>query len=294
MAQILTKNNTATYTAESAISTFPIQQKELKPEKKIIYKEIHDEDELLEMFALRSLVYQYVNFFKDTDENSLDETHLDIDCYDLYSTFIGAFEIIKNSKRLIGTMRIISGDQKSPSAPFVESVYETLPDDESKQTLERPALFPHLETFNVPFYYYSSFFKTDEKLDPDNPFDEKPYEISRLAVLPEYWKSKFRVVHGLHEMLVLSSWKAQPKRSIFIIATHPNTKQKYERIGFHVIPGTEEKLYKGINQPAILMRVNMEEYLKIPNPYIKICSSAYPHFLEKGYYTREEIHKTVK
>lgn len=284
MAQLSLRNDIVTHPREDVISTFLIKQTELKAERKIIYKEIYDEDELLEMFALRSLVYQYVDFFSSNDEDQLDENHLDIDCYDLYSTFLGAFERTKSSERLIGTMRIISGDQKSPSAPFIESVYETLPDSETNGTLDRPALFPYLETFNVPLHY-DSFLKTEDKLD--NTINEKPYEISRLAVLPEYWRSKFKVVRGLHEMLVLSSWKAQPNRNIFVIATHPRTKQKYEKIGFHAVPGTEEKLYKGINQPAILMRVNMEEYLKTQNPYSQICSLTYPAFLEKGYYSRE-------
>lgn len=289
MAQISISNDIVTHPREDVISIFPIKQTELKTEKEIIYKEIYDEDELLEMFALRSLVYQYVDFFSSNDEDQLDENHLDIDCYDLYSTFLGAFERTKTSERLIGTMRIISGDQKSVLVPFIESVYETLPASETNGTLERPALFPYLETFNVPLHY-DSFLKTEDKLDAGNAINEKPYEISRLAVLPEYWRSKFSVVRGLHEMLVLSSWKVHPRRNIFVIATHPNTKNKYEKIGFHVIPGTEEKLYKGINQPAILMEVNMEEYLKTSNPYSQICSLAYPAFLEKGYYTRDSLY----
>ena len=89
-------------------------------------------------------------------------------------------------------------------------------------------------------------------------------------------------------MIILSSWKAQPTRNSFIIAVHPKTKRLYDRIGFNVIPDTAEKLYKGINQPAILMELNLNKYLEQSNPYIDICTVAFENYMRKGYYTHQE------
>ncbi|NVM04695.1 MAG: hypothetical protein HWN67_20390 [Candidatus Helarchaeota archaeon] len=286
MEQITVVNEITTNHAETKISDLPRKDTNIGAEKKIIFKEIYDDDELIEMFSLRCLVYQYVKYFFSSNGDQLTENQLDIDCFDLYSTFLGAFEITKNSKRLIGTVRIISGNEQSVSAPFIKSLYKTLPGHESDGKLERTTPFPHMETFNVPHRHYTAFFEDKNALSGNNSsIDDKPYEISRLAVLPEYWKTKDRVEMGLHDMIILSSWKAKPRRNIYMIATHPRTKRRYERIGFKIIPGTGEHLYKGINQPAILMIMNLEEYLNKPNPYSKRCKSAFPSFIENGYHS---------
>lgn len=270
------------------IPSLPVHQTLIDTDKQIIFKEISDEAELVEMFALRSLVYEYVDFFSDPDESPLLEHHLDIDAYDLYSTFIGAFEVTGHGKKLIGTLRIISGDEETAQAPYIRSLYHSIPGNEDIELLERKALFPHLETFNVPFKYYNAFFGIkNDTINYDDSVNNKPYEISRLAVLPEYWKTRDRVTRGLHEIVVLNSWRVNPKRNIFIIATHPETKRRYERLGFSVIPGTHEQIYKNINKPAILMSVNMSEYLNTPNTYSRLCTQVFPLYMEKGYYTRE-------
>lgn len=285
MEQIAIVNGITKNHVETITSTSPRKDTNIGTEKKIIFKEIYEDDELIEMFSLRCLVYQYA-FFYGSNEDQFIENQLDIDCYDLYSTFLGAFEITKNSKRLIGTVRIISESEESVSAPFIRTLYKTLPGHESDGKLERTTPFPHMETFNIPYRYYTAFFKEKNVINGNNSsISDKPYEISRLAVLPGYWKTKDRIEMGLHDMIILTSWKAQPRRSIYIIATHPRTKRRYERIGFKIIPDTGERLYRGINQPAILMIMNLEEYLNTLNPYSKRCKSAFPLFIENGFYS---------
>ncbi len=267
----------------------PILKKVETTQKKIIYKEIVDEDDLIEMFALRSLVYQYVDFFSSSENEDNSNGYLDIDCYDPYSTFLGAFEQTEKGKRLVGAVRIISGDTESPLAPLVKDIYNSACEDSSMKLIDRTKWFPHLETFEIPDSYYTGLISEDYSgnVKKYQSF-EKPYEISRLAVLPEYWKTKDRVEMGLHIMIILSSWKSIPNKRRFIIAVHPKTKRLYERLGFIAVPGIEEKLFKGINKPAIVMVLDLQEYLKKNNPYIQICKNVFDDYIKKGYYTRQE------
>lgn len=79
-----------------------------------------------------------------------------------------------------------------------------------------------------------------------------------------------------------------PKKNIFIIATHPRTRKKYEDLGFEIIQGTSEKLYKGINQLAIAMWLNLERFLNSPNnPYMERCKSLFKSYLGKNYFMRD-------
>lgn len=245
---------------------------DVKYQKKFIFKELTEENELLQMFALRYFVYRYVNFLKSN------ENQLDIDCFDFYSTFLGAFEVINRTKRLIGTVRIISGDEKSLYIDKIKKIINSLHNNYSN-LLERQTIFPLVETFNIPKEYLDAF------LIDKNSYSEKnfkPFEISRLAVLPEYWGSGARIESGLHDLIILDSWKSNSKKNKYIIATHPNTRKKYEKLGFKIIPGTKECLYKNINQPAIAMVMNIKDYLATPNPYYERCKFLFKNYLEEG------------
>jgi hypothetical protein len=81
----------------------------------------------------------------------------------------------------------------------------------------------------------------------------------------------------------LDSWKSNPRKNIYIIATHPRTRRKYEKLGFEIIQGTTERLYKGINQLAIAMVMNLEDYLNSSNnPYREKCKSLFKSYSEKN------------
>lgn len=254
-------------------------------QKKFIFKEITEENELLQMFALRYFVYRYVNFIEPN------ENQLDIDCYDFYSTFLGAFEIIGRMKRLIGTVRIISKDEKSLYAEEIKKIVFNSYSNKLPYFYKRLALYPIAETFYIPLEYQDTF-----HIDKDNSFEKnsKPFEISRLAVLPEYWCSEVRIELGLHDLIILDSWKSNPKKNIYIIATHPRTRRRYERLGFKIIPGTNEQLYKNINKPAIAMIMNLENYLNTPNPYRERCKFLFESYLENGEFVRMPLMKNNK
>jgi len=242
--------------------------------KKYIFKEICGEYELVEMFALRYLVYNYVHFIEPNPYQ------LDVDCFDPYSTFLGAYEVTNSVSRLIGTVRIIHGDKQSDSAEEIERIVSRLYGSEAMDILNRRVFFPIMQNFRLPEAYLSPFRNGGaESID-------KPYEISRLAVLPEFWDIKAEIETGLHELIILNSWKPEPKRNIYLIATHPRTRRRYRKIGFRIIPGTKERVYKPLKQLAIAMSLDLDKYLLSPNPYKDRCESVFKAFLRDGYFIK--------
>ncbi|MFC1492949.1 hypothetical protein ACFL6O_03245 [candidate division KSB1 bacterium] len=251
---------------------------DIEYEKKYIFKELTEENEILQMFALRYIVYRYVNFIEpNTDQ-------LDIDCYDLYSTFLGAFEVTGPTQRLIGTLRIISGDKESAHADTLKGIYKNLTNYKFIDLLKRPYLFPIMETFNLPAGVLSTF---NGNVSSQKKLNNKPYEISRLTILPEYWGSKAKIESGLHELLFLDALNSNPKKNYYIIATHPRTKRKYSSLGFKIIPGTKERIYKPLKQLAIAMNLDLNKYLETPNPFSEKCE-----LLSKTYSSKNFIVKT--
>jgi len=247
---------------------------ELEYEKKYVFKVLNKKEELLQMFALRYLVYRYVHFIESNKDQ------LDIDCYDLFSTFLGAFEVIGKTKRLVGTIRIISGDAESPHLKMIKSILGKLVDFNGRNILSRPTPYPLMETFKVPEEYLKTLNDKNNKFDLTS---SKPYELSRLAILPEYWGARAKIEKGIHELIILDAWKSNPHKNIYFIATHPRTKQKYKKLGFNIITGTKESLYKSIKQLAIAMTVNLENFLSNPNPYKDYCKDMYDHYLKVGF-----------
>jgi len=245
--------------------------------REFLFKELNSESEFIQMFTLRYLVYRYVNFIEPNRD------HLDIDCYDLFSTFLGAFDVTGSSKRLIGTVRIISGDKETPNADIIKRIIASSHDYVIANLLDRPALFPIMETFHIPLTYLQSFYNGRNAPDAER---SKPFEISRLAILPELWGSDGNIETGLHDLIILNSWKPDDRKNIFFIATHPRTRRRYKKIGFKNIPGTRERLYKNLKQLAVAMILDLDRYLSTPNPYGKRCTSVFPSYQKKGYFKR--------
>ncbi len=238
-------------------------------QKQIIYKELTGEEELLRMFSLRYAVYRHVGFIP------ANASRMDIDCYDRYSTFLGAFECIGDVKRLVGCVRIISGDEKCESAHIVESIAERHNLDAAEDFYRRPVLFPIQETFALPQEYLFPFERGFQYLTQLGIY-HKPYEISRLAVIPEYWCSNEKIEKGLRDLIIYSSWESNPQKNTYLIATHPRTRRHYERLGFRRIPDCPEAMYHRINKPAIAMVITMERYFQELDNYYSSKISIFP------------------
>jgi len=245
----------------------------LQKPREIRYKIINNIVDIKSCFRLRYLTYRYVNFIEENKD------HLDIDPYDKYSTFLGAYDVTKGKKILVGTLRIISADEKSKNYSQTEKLISTARDPKISGISKRTELFPIMESFILPESYLVSFrnLKSNKNL-------LNLHELSRLAVRPDYWMHNIDV--GLHHLLILDSWQHNPKRNDFLIAVHPRSCKRYERVGFRIVPGTDEVLYKHINQLAIAMILDLDQYLQRPESYKEICESLLPYYEKKGYFTR--------
>ena len=246
--------------------------------KRFVFKEISTRDELYEMFTLRYFTYRYVNFIKPN------KYKFDIDCFDIYSTFLGVFEENAEARKLVGIVRIVSTHNKSR---YIDDIADIAADSNGRDISSlyaRNALLPIMHTFdNIKGRFVNSCIDGNNN---SNGKDLKVYEISRLAIHPDYWGSKIRIESGLHELIILDAWKSTPQKYMYVIATHPRTRRRYKRLGFKIIPGTGERIYKDINKLAIAMEMNLKDYLNSPNPYSEKCKSKLKAYIEKGYFER--------
>lgn len=247
----------------------------VKP-RKIHYEVISTMKGIHACLRIRYLTYRYVNFIEENKDR------YDIDPYDEYSTFLGAFDVTTNKKVLIGTLRIISGDKKSKISPIIQDLIKNARDPQIKAMGERPEIFPIMESFTLPDSYLENIKK--DKPDTIDNCKFHPYELSRLAIRPDYWM--YNVDVGLHHLFILESRYIENPRNDFLIAIHPRSRKRYERIGFKIVPGTEEVLYKHIDQLAIAMVLDLEQYLKRPRSYLKACEALLPQYKKCGYFTR--------
>ena len=243
-----------------------------KPQK-IRYQVIKDPKEIKDCLHLRYITYRYVNFIEENKD------HIDIDSYDLFSTFLGAYNVTGGRKTLVGTIRIISGDEKGEASPHIEKLIRTARDPKIKSLGKRTRTFPIMESFTLPDSYLDYFDKSKAQKSSIHP-----YEISRLAIRPDYWMYGIDV--GLHHLLILDSWLQHSPRNYFLIAVHPRSRRRYKMIGFKVIPETSVVLYKRINQLAIAMIIDLEKYLQQPRSYRETCESFLPDFKKNGCFNR--------
>ena len=250
----------------------------LKERRGIRYEAIRDPKDVRDCLHLRYMTYRYVNFIEENKDR------LDIDPYDRYATFLGAYDVTRGQKILAGTVRVIGADEKGACSPYIDELIRTARDPKIRALSERPKLFPMLESFTLPESFLACFGNIEPNEEPINEELVHPYEISRLAIRPDYWLHSIDV--GLHHLLILDSWLHNPPHRDFLIAVHPRSRRRYERIGFRVVPGTGQVLYKNIEQLAIAMIIDLEEYLQRPDSYRKTCESLLPYFEKYGYFTR--------
>lgn len=258
---------------------------EIKKPREIHYQILNDYEDIKTCLRLRYISYRYVNFIEENKDR------LDIDPYDPFSTFLGAYDVTEGKRILIGTLRIISVDENSENTSQVEGLISEARDPKVREMGIRPELFPIMESFKLPNSYYEHLMTSKTKQNSYHP-----YEISRLAVRPDYWMHNVDV--GLHHLFVLDSMLHNPPRNDFLIAVHPRSRRRYERVGFKIIPGTQEVLYKHIDQLAIAMILDLKEYLNRPNSYRETCAALLPHYTQHHYFSRiterRQIERRIK
>lgn len=257
---------------KSRTQDLPVLEERHGQPQEIRYEKIEEFKEVRACLRLRYEVLRYVNFIGENDDR------LDIDPYDFYSTFFGAYDVTEGRKKLIGTLRIISSEEIGKTASFIEELIGNAADPNIRSISKRPELFPIMESFQLPDSYFSGFQKSSSR---DNSI--YPYEISRLSIYPEYWLHSIDV--GLHYSVILDSWLHQPPREYFMIAVHPRARKRYEKLGLEVIPGTGEVIYKRFNQLAVAMITDMETLFNNSRNYGKTCESLFDEFKEDKSFT---------
>ena len=237
------------------------------------YEVITKLDDIKACLRLRYMTYRYVNFIEENRDR------LDIDPYDPYSTFLGAYDVSGNKKILVGTLRIISMNEKSPSHDNIQEIIRTARDPQIRNMDQRPELFPIMESFDLPESFQAYFHR-----DGNSQSEKNLYEISRLAVRPDYWMHEIDV--GLHHLLILDSWQHRPSRNDFVIAVHPRARRRYNLVGFEMVPDTKEVMYKHIDQLAVAMFLDLEEYLNRPRSYRDTCQKLQPRYNSSSFFSR--------
>jgi hypothetical protein len=251
---------------------FPVLEERYDQPQEIRYEKIESFKEVRACLRLRYEVYRYVNFIGENKDR------LDVDPYDFYSTFLGAYNVTRGRKDLIGMLRIISGDKISKTTSFIEKLIRTAADPNIRSISKRPQCLPIMESFQLPDSYFSCFQKSSSLDDSIHP-----YEVSRLAIRPEYWLHSIDV--GLHYLLIMDSWLHKPPREYFLIAVHPRARKRYEKLGMKIVPGTGQVIYKRFNQLAIAMITDMETLLNNPRNYGKTCESIFGSFKKNKSFT---------
>ena len=241
---------------------------------KIKYRVITSSQDVWAALNLRYVTYRHVNFI------SANKDMIDVDPYDFHSTYLGAFQVEGSKETLIGTMRIISGHDISATAPIVREIVAEAKSEEFKALPERPMPFPIMESFSLP----EEFLVEYKNHGPENTHLDHLYEISRLAVRPDHWFMRIDV--GLHHLLILDTWVDQPQRNQFMVAVHPRAQSRYERIGMTRIPGTDQVLYKYVDQLAVAMSVDLETLLDVGPKYRECCDADYPYYKEERCFVR--------
>ena len=227
--------------------------------------------ELFWAFRTRYKVYRDVGFIAENDDA------LDIDGWDPRSVHLGAFRLdSRGDEQLIGTLRHVTWE----ASPMADEVYEL-----AKRC--REPRIRHLEAPGRPLPMFESFpMRAYERAivavaGGDHAHDIRPFEVSRLTVLPSHWHKG--ITRGLHELVTLWSRNTGYLHKDAVIATHPHNVRKYRSMGFTRIDGTEEILYKGLKQPAIAMQFDLHDAYQ-SHPYYRPCATIDSFFAAQEFF----------
>lgn len=221
-------------------------------------------DEFEAALALRLAVYRETGFIGDTTRS------LEYDSFDSRSVHFGAFIHRGDSHELAGTVRIIRQKmmESSGNGELTRAIRRREPGFVPAIAQDGPGL-PSLKTFGLEAGDMGSLrpgfggrvSATGETVDSEI------FEISRLAIAPVRRRRRYGIERRLIQMIVTDSCACSPRRNWFVIAVHPSRRAKFERFGF-IEPGDlGVRLYEGLDQPAILMTLDLQQYLSMPNPF---------------------------
>jgi len=234
------------------------------------FREITDLTDLFWSFRTRYEVYRDVGFIPPNRDG------LDIDGYDPRSVHLGAYLLADGEERMIGTIRHVTW-APSPVEDLVRQIAGRCQEDTLRELQDTPALLPMFESFDMPSHRAA----IDRVRQGDREHTPRPFEVSRLTVLPRYWHKG--ITRGIHELASLWCCCNGFLHKDAVIATNPNNARKYHTMGFTQIPGTGEIVYKGLNQPAMALEVDVHGAYHT-HPYYVPCSTVERFFLKYGFF----------
>lgn len=110
----------------------------------VTYRELSTVDELIAYFRLRYKEYPSAGYHIDSNRDELD-----IDSFDFYAHFVGAFIIEQCKEKLIGGVRMIEKDNIGPTADRIKAICELSKDLQKIPETSRPAPFQLMDTLDL-------------------------------------------------------------------------------------------------------------------------------------------------
>ena len=234
------------------------------------FREITTATDLFWAFRTRYEVYRDVGFIPPNDDG------LDIDGYDLRSVHLGAFVVDQQEERMVGTIRHVTW-QPSPVKGLVRELAGRCEEPSIRQLTDPQRVLPLLESFDLPRHEQA----IEQARAGDGGADPRPFEVSRLTVLPRHWHKG--LTRGIHELVTLWCHCNDYRIKDAVIATNPNNARKYKTMGFAQVPGTGEITYKGLNQPAVALEYDLQQAFA-EHPYYQPCATVESFFAERGFF----------
>ena len=234
------------------------------------FREIANLTDLFWSFRTRYEVYRDVGFIPPNRDC------LDIDGYDQRSVHLGAYLLEDGEERLVGTVRHVTW-APSPVEELVRQITGRCQEDSLRELQDTPEVLPLFESFDMPSHREA----VNRARQGEREHAPRPFEVSRLTVLPRYWHKG--ITRGIHELASLWCRCNGFLHRDAVIATNPNNARKYGTMGFKQIPGTGEIIYKGLNQPAMALEVDVHGAYHT-HPYYVPCATVERFFLERGFF----------
>ncbi len=229
-------------------------------------KRLTDDSEIEASLRLRQEVYRETGFIQEGG------VPLEYDHYDRNSIHFGAFHVHGGQRELAGTIRIIRRGVEGSStvSQAVERVVRRYEPDWCESSAPGASQeLPALKTFGLGAGELGALlpgFGGRESACGGRAGGEV-CELSRLAIARPWRLSRFGIERMLFQMIVVDSMAESVRRNWFVIAVHPSRQAKFERFGFRVLEQLGVRPYAGLNQPAILLTLDLQHYLTTPNPF---------------------------
>jgi len=240
-----------------------IENKPLPWKQYLEVRRLKTEQEILSALELRYQVYRETGYVDTSDKK------LEIDQYDPQSIFLGAVFRQNGTKELVGMVRIIRSGCDGPHCHELRNIIQDRDiENQAASNIEKLTL-PALISFGI----------THEDLARLSPgfgaslsgcgieVSSEICELSRLVIRQKYRRHRFGIERKLYELIIMDCSVVQPAINWFVIAVHPSRCVKFERFGFKRISALGTKFYTGISQPAVLMTLDLSQYLCSPNPF---------------------------